>query len=91
MTPAQSLTENPAVIDPLRTLTAHQRDCLLSIDFYRLQKRFGGYWQLGAKRFAIATVSSLERAGLVRRGTTRPLILTQGGQLALIKLKGKSQ
>lgn len=91
MTPSVPLTENPAVVDPLRTLTAHQRDCLLSIDFFRTIKRAGGYWQMGNKRFATATVTSLENLGLVRRGQHRPLILTQGGQLALLKLKGNAK
>lgn len=91
MTPSVPLTENPAVIDPVRTLTSHQRDCLVSIDFYRTIKRIGGYWQVGPKRFATATVSSIEALGLVRRGTSRPLVLTQAGQLAVLKLKGTSQ
>lgn len=91
MTPSVPLTENPAVADPRRALTAHQRDCLLSIDFYRVIKRAGGYWQVGPKRFATATVTSLDSLGLIRRGQTRPLILTQAGQLAVLKLKGTSQ
>lgn len=91
MTPSVPLTENPAVTDPLRTLTSHQRDCLLSIDFYRVIKRAGGYWQVGPKRFATATVSSLEALALIRRGQTRPLLLSQAGQLAVLKLKGNAK
>lgn len=90
MTPSIPLAENPAVTNPRGALTGHQRDCLLSIDFYRVIKRAGGYWQVGPKRFATATVSSLESLGLVRRGQTRPLILSQAGQLAVLKLKGTS-
>lgn len=87
----QPLTENPAIIDPLRRLTAHQRDCLLSIDFYRIQRRSGGFWQLGPKHFAVATVTSLEAAGLVRRGDKQPLALSHGGQLVVIKIKGAAK
>jgi hypothetical protein len=84
-----ALTENPAVIDPLRTLSAQQRDCLLSIDFYRQIRRAGRYWHVGQKRFAVETVTSLEALGLVRSGQTRPLVVTQAGTLVIIKLKGK--
>lgn len=85
---ALPVAQNPAVTDPMFTLTRGQRDCLLSIDHYRHQRRGGGFWMFGDKRFATATVTALERHGLVNISTrVGPIGLTTAGKLALDRLK----
>lgn len=88
MNPSLPLAENPAVVDPRHRLTARQRECLLAIDHFRRQRLVTGAWLIGDRRFSTATVRTLSRAGLVRL-TGRGFVLTQGGELAVPKLKGK--
>lgn len=93
-----SLSENPAVVDPVRTLNAKQREAISSIAFFRYQRvdggsRTTGAWTIGTKRFSKRTIDVLERWQLVReqqgsRGNT--LSLTMAGQLVAEKLKGRS-
>jgi hypothetical protein len=83
MTP---LTENPAVVDPTRTLNLTQRDALSSIAFFRHQRVDGGMWQIGPKRFSKRTITKLEALELVRCDRYR-LALTIGGKLAADRLQ----
>lgn len=84
---ALPITENPAVQNPMKVMTRTERDALLSIDFYRRQKRIGTAWHIGPKRFGDNTVASLERRNLIRRGERTPLVITQAGYLVILKLK----
>jgi len=81
------LTENPAVVDPARTLNLTQKDALSSIAFFRHQRIDGGMCQIGNKRFSMRTIVSLQKLELVRPDRHR-LALTTGGQIAADKLKG---
>lgn len=83
-----AITENPAVLAPIKALTPNQRDCFVALAYYRHQRRQGGAWIVGAKSFAAATVSSLAERGLIRKGVKGDWILTQAGQIALDRLKG---
>ena len=82
------LTENPAVIDPRGQLTKAHQNALLALDFYRQQRRVLGGWKLGDRSVTTATVNTLIKLGLVRLSGAG-LQMTQGGQLAVLKLKGK--
>jgi len=81
-----SLSENPAVTDPARNLTRSQREALLAADHYKHHRKVSGAWQLGDKRFAVATVNGIIKAGLLKM-TARGLIPTTGGTIAVEKLK----
>lgn len=80
-----ALTENPAVVNPMFALTARERDALSSIHHFRHHVRRGGFWNIGDKRFAMATVAGLERHGLISFGRGS-LNLTTAGQLALDRI-----
>lgn len=84
------LTENPAVVDPVRTLNANQRDAIASIAFFRHQRVDGGIWTIGTKRFSKRTIDALERWQLVREERGRGLSLTTGGKLVVDRLKGRA-
>ena len=88
MTPSVSLAENSAVLDPRRALTRMQREALLAIGLYRRHRLVTGAWLIGDRRFSTATLKALSRAGLIRL-TGHGFALTQGGTVALLKLKGK--
>ncbi|MCJ7993250.1 hypothetical protein J5N58_01385 [Rhizobium cremeum] len=84
-----SLSKNPAVLKPAATLTRIQRDALIAIDFFRYHSRDRRGWQIGNRHYAPATVSALEKHGLVIR-RQNSITTTVAGKLALDKLKGKS-
>jgi superfamily II helicase len=80
------LTENPAVVDPQRTLSSRQKDALSSIAFYRHQRINGGHWQVGNKRFSTRLVNTLLEHNLIQhRGPG--LALTTAGEIVAEKLK----
>jgi len=80
------LTENPAVVDPMRTLSSRQRDAMFAIDFYRHQRIDGGYWQIGYKKYSTRLINTLIAQKVVQqRGHS--LSLTIGGKIAADKLK----
>ncbi|MBB3386018.1 MULTISPECIES: hypothetical protein [unclassified Rhizobium] len=84
------LTENPAVVDPMRTLTAPQRDAISSLAFFRHQRIDGGEVTIGTKRFSFRTIRAIENYQLVQRGYDRgrqKLSLTMAGKLVAEKLK----
>lgn len=86
-----AMTENPAIMDPAKTLTKTQKDALASIDFFKLHRRpfASNRWQIGTKEFSIITINRLLDHGLVRPATNgRGLKLTMAGSLALDRLKG---
>jgi hypothetical protein len=80
------LTENPAVVDPARTLNLTQKDALTSIAFFRHQRIDGGMCHIGTKRFSMRTIVLLQKLELVRFDR-HGVALTMGGQLAADKLK----
>lgn len=84
------LTENPAVVDPQRTLNLTERDALSAIAFFRHQRIDGGTCQFGTKRHSMRTISSLQRKELVRFDR-HGVVLTMGGQIAADKLKRGSR
>lgn len=88
MTQSLPLADNPAVHDPKKALTRIQREALVAADFYKRHRLVTGAWLLGQKRFAHATLNALGAAGLLKY-TPRGFVLTQAGQLALLKLKEK--
>lgn len=81
-----SLTENPAVVDPMRILSNRQKDALTSIAFFRYQRIDGGHWQVGNKRFSIRLINTLVAHNLVQQ-RPRSLDLTTGGKIAAERLK----
>lgn len=87
-----ALSENPAVLDPKKTLSRNQQDALGAIGFYRYQDRIVGEgWRIGNKRFAASTITTLERHGLVKVRPGGPpagrIQLTQAGSVAIERLK----
>lgn len=86
--PVTSVSDNPAVTDPVRVLKMAQRDALLSIDFYKHQRPRGKTWSIGNKTFSTRTIDALRRWELVRVGQQK-LSLTTAGQIAAAKLKGQ--
>lgn len=87
-----SLTDNPAVADPRKTLTKAQRDALLTIAAYRHHRYAGGQWFIGPKRFDGVTISRIERQKLIAPPLVpgNPLRITVAGQLVIEKLKSGS-
>jgi len=85
-----ALTENPAVVDPQRTLNLTEKDALSAIAFFRHQRIDGGMCQVGTKRYSMRTISSLQRKELVRLDR-HGVVLTMGGQIAADKLKKGSR
>jgi len=81
------LTENPAVVDPARTLNLTEKDALSAIAFFRHQRIDGGTCQVGTKRYSMRTITALQRKELVRLDR-HGVVLTMGGQIAADKLKG---
>ncbi|MFN7010073.1 MAG: hypothetical protein ACK4PN_08570 [Allorhizobium sp.] len=84
-----SLSDNPAVADPRRALSAAERDALCAIAFFKQQRRLGGVVLVGNKRFAPSTISKLKTKDLLR-GAVPQLTPTLAGQLAIDKLKGEN-
>lgn len=82
-----SLSENPAVLNPAKTLTKTQRDALIAVDFFRYQVKDRHGWQIGNRHFRPVTINALEALGLVAR-RNRSITTTVAGKLALDKLKG---
>lgn len=82
-----SLTENPAVIAPRKTLTAQQQDALVSIAFYKSQRDWREMVLVGKKRFKRSTIAVLQRHKLLR-GEVPSLAPTEAGLLAIERLKG---
>jgi hypothetical protein len=80
------LAENPAVVDPARTLNLTQKDALSSIAFFRHQRVDGGMLHIGTKRFSMRTIVSLQKLELLRPDR-HGVALTMGGQIAADKLK----
>lgn len=83
-----ALADNPVVTDPMKTLSKIQRDALVSVDFYRVQRRAGGYWIIGQKRFSTVTITRLAELGLIRRAD-RGFSVTTTGHVVITRLKGK--
>lgn len=81
-----ALAENPAVLDPFTALSRAHRDALAAAAFFRHHRKVGGAWQMGEKRFAVATVNAVIKAGLLRM-TANGLVVTQAGELALEKIR----
>lgn len=84
-----SLSDNNALADPRRALSAAERDALCSIAFFKYQRRNGRFVQVGKKRFATTTIEQLKASGLLR-GAVPQLTPTLAGQLAIDKLKGEN-
>jgi hypothetical protein len=83
-----SLTSNPAVLNPQKILSPAQRDALVTIGFYRSQKRQpNGKIGVGQKQFSAHTIAALESMQLLR-GKVPALAPTTAGQLAIERLKG---
>lgn len=83
-----ALTENPAVIAPRKTLTPSQQDALVSIAFYKAQRRAGDAVLVGRKTFKTKTIAVLQRHKLLR-GEVPSLAPTEAGLLAIERLKGR--
>ncbi|MGI8390238.1 hypothetical protein [Brucella anthropi] len=85
----KALTENQAVLNPAKAMTASKRVALLAVGFYRYQRRYpNGAWMIGRSYYAASTVSALIANDLVRCTARGELELTLGGKLAYDKLKG---
>jgi hypothetical protein len=85
-----SLSENPSVLAPRKALTRTQQNALKAIAFYRRQRKSGRRWFVGEKKFSMPLISALEHMDLIRAkriGGEEHLTLTDGGTLAVSKLK----
>lgn len=80
------LVDNPAVVDPQRTLNLTEKDALTAVAFFRRQRIDGGMWHIGTKRYSLRTIASLQKKELLR-SDRHGLVLTMGGQIAADKLK----
>lgn len=86
-----ALTENPAVVEPRKTLTRAQQDALLKVGFYRHQRNNGqATVQIGPARVKVTTIATLKRHKLLR-GEVPSLAPTEAGLLAIERLKGKAK
>jgi len=83
-----ALADNPVVTDPMKTLSKIQREALIAVDFYRNQRRAGGYWMIGQKRFSTITITKLCELGMIRRAD-RGFSVTTAGHVAITRLKGR--
>ncbi len=83
------LTENQAVLDPRKTLTAAEQNALGALNFFKHQSAEAGGWRIGNKRVHIRTIVSLQRHELVK--VSSRILLTQAGMLAAERLKGDRQ
>jgi hypothetical protein len=81
------LTENRAVLHPASALTKAEKEALITIAFYKNQRQRHGFVEAGKKRFARSTVEQLKRHELLR-GDVPSLAPTDGGMLAIDRLKG---
>ncbi|MFK0330880.1 hypothetical protein ACIQUB_07130 [Rhizobium sp. NPDC090275] len=82
------ISENPAVTNPMKALTAQQRKALSAVGFYRNQRDYGATWMLGSTRFPASTIEALRRLELVKATSGGGLDLTIAGTIARDKLKG---
>lgn len=82
------LADNPAVTDPKKSLNVSERRALLAIRDYRRQYTIMTGVMLGPLKATDATLLRLKRLGLVR-GLVPNLTLTEAGQLAASRLKGR--
>lgn len=80
------LADNPAVTDPVRTLTLAERNALKAIGFYRRQARRAGLYLFGETRVAATTIASLRGKGLIK-GEVPAIKPTIAGGLAIDVLK----
>ena len=82
------LADNPAVTDPKKSLDVSERRALLAIRDYRRQYTIMTGVMLGPLKASDGTILRLRRLGLVR-GQVPNLNLTEAGQIAAARLKGK--
>lgn len=82
------LADNPAVTDPKKSLDVSERRALLAIRDYRRQYTTMTGVMLGPLKAADITITRLRRLGLIR-GQVPNLNLTEAGQLAASRLKGR--
>lgn len=83
------ITENPAVLQPRKTLTQAEQNALGAIHFFKHQTPSNGGWRIGNKRVHISTIAALQRHELVK--VSSRIQLTQAGLLAAERLKGSQQ
>lgn len=83
------LSENPAVLNPRKTLSQAEQNALGAINFFKHQAPEAGGWRIGNKRVHVRTIVGLQRHELVKVGSR--ISLTQAGMVAAERLKGGGQ
>ncbi|GCA49273.1 hypothetical protein KGO5_01716 [Sinorhizobium sp. KGO-5] len=83
------LSENPAVLNPRKTLSQAEQNALGAINFFKHQAPEAGGWRIGNKRVHVRTIAALQRHELVKVSNGGPsrIALTQAGMVAAERLK----
>lgn len=82
-----SLSENPAIADPARALSADERKALIAIGFYRHRSAApGGGLRCGPVSVSTGMIGRLKAKSLIK-GDVPAIALTHAGSLAYDKLR----
>lgn len=85
-----AMTENPALLDPVGTLTEAQRRALKLLDGHaHPAKLTRSGWEIAGKRFSKETATVLRRYGLANCRQAARLTISDIGRLAVSRMGAK--